>query len=177
MSNKTFIIVICLIAIGFLFGLVAGLRIQKAAEQPKKETSADHSSEAISFVSGSSASGEAIRADYDPYFTLPEHSAATAAQVEITRGGISPKELHVRQGDKVVLTVEDAASTYCQFLHHEEREGLISVIGMAPSSPPGSWSAFFAAPPPGTYTFFCDIPGHDQFGIHGTMIVEQDATL
>jgi len=104
-----------------------------------------------------------------PDFVAPEENAATAVRVEITQEAITPKEFRVKQGEKVTLAAHGGDA--CQFLRAKEK-WLISIITLMPSSEPNVFTTSFAAPPAGLYAFSCNVPGHSERNIKGTMIVE-----
>jgi uncharacterized cupredoxin-like copper-binding protein len=77
----------------------------------------------------------------------------------------APTELRVKAGEIVALRLENRDTTPHSFN--------IDEFGVHISMPPGESSlALFKASTPGTYTFYCDVPGHRAAGMVGTLIVE-----
>ncbi|HEX6386536.1 MAG TPA: cupredoxin domain-containing protein [Anaerolineae bacterium] len=85
----------------------------------------------------------------------------------ITTAGFSfdQPEIRVRAGETVALRLDNAHSVPHSFD--------IDELGVHVEMPAGQSSlALFKAPPPGTYTYYCQIPRHREHGMEGTLIVE-----
>jgi len=92
--------------------------------------------------------------------TLAILPTLTAAQIRF-----APTELRVKAGEIVALHLENRDTTPHSFN--------IDEFNVHISMPSGESSvALFKAGTPGTYTFYCDIPGHRAAGMVGTLIVE-----
>jgi len=92
--------------------------------------------------------------------TLALLPTLTAAHIRF-----APTELRVKAGEIVALHLENRDTTPHSF-NIDEFNVHISML-------PGESSlALFKAGTPGTYTFYCDIPGHRAAGMVGTLMVE-----
>ena len=92
--------------------------------------------------------------------TLAALPALTAANHQFGQA-----ELHARTGETVALRLENADTAGHSFD--------IDELGLHVSMPPGEPAlALFTAGAPGTYTFYCGVPGHREAGMVGTLIVE-----
>ncbi len=73
--------------------------------------------------------------------------------------------IHVKSGEPVTLQLANA-----DFVAHSfDIDALDLHVAMEPND---NTTARFIAPEPGTYTFTCNIPGHTEAGMVGTLIVE-----
>jgi plastocyanin len=70
-----------------------------------------------------------------------------------------------RVGETVMLRLDNAATS----IHYFDIDAFDVHVPM-PSGE--SAVALFKPTAPGTYTFYCSVPGHREFGMQGTMIVE-----
>ncbi|HMQ33993.1 MAG TPA: cupredoxin domain-containing protein [Chloroflexaceae bacterium] len=76
-----------------------------------------------------------------------------------------PGELRVRSGEMVAMRLDNP--------HGAPHSFDIDALGVHVAMPSGeSALALFQAPAPGTYEFYCAVPGHREAGMVGTMIVE-----
>jgi uncharacterized cupredoxin-like copper-binding protein len=92
--------------------------------------------------------------------TLAALPTLTAAQIRF-----APTELRVKAGEIVALRLENRDNTPHSFN--------IDAFNVHIEMPPGESSlALFKASTPGIYTFYCDVPGHREAGMVGTLIVE-----
>ncbi len=91
---------------------------------------------------------------------LAELPALTTAQHHF-----GPTELHARVGETVALRLENADASG----HSFDIDELGVHVPMAPGKPA---LALFKVTTPGTYTFYCSIPGHREAGMVGTLVVE-----
>jgi len=76
----------------------------------------------------------------------------------------APTEIRAQAGSLVALRLENHDSAGHTFN--------IDELNVHVTMPPGQPAlALFQAGPPGTYTFYCDVPGHREAGMVGTLIV------
>lgn len=78
-----------------------------------------------------------------------------------------PDTIRVKKGSRVVIRLENRGTQPHEF----EIEALDFEIG--PIRPGTSAEAAFVAEKPGTYTYVCNVDGHQQKGMRGTLIVEE----
>jgi uncharacterized cupredoxin-like copper-binding protein len=85
--------------------------------------------------------------------------------VDAAHTRFEPMELHAKVGETVALRLDN---------HDAERHYFdIDEFNVHVPMPPGrSALALFRPTTPGTYTFYCEVPGHRSAGMHGTLIVE-----
>jgi uncharacterized cupredoxin-like copper-binding protein len=82
-----------------------------------------------------------------------------------TRNSFTPGEIRVRAGETVVLRLDNTDTQGHRFDIDE-----LNVHVLMPVNQPGL--AVFTPTTPGSYRFYCDIPGHPEAGMVGTLIVE-----
>ena len=76
----------------------------------------------------------------------------------------APTEMRAQAGSLVALRLENHDSAGHTFN--------IDEFNVHIAMPPGQPAiALFRAGPPGTYTFYCDVPGHREAGMVGTLII------
>jgi caa(3)-type oxidase subunit IV len=76
-----------------------------------------------------------------------------------------PNTLTVKPGQTVNVTLKNGGTIQHTFVLQETNTKLIADAGQ-------STTGSFKAPGPGTYQFFCDIPGHKDAGMEGTLVVQ-----
>jgi len=94
-------------------------------------------------------------------------SAATLAALPALtadQGKFAPTELRAQTGALVALRLENRD----QAPHTFNIDELNVHIAMQPGEPS---LALFRAGPPGTYTFYCDVPGYREAGMVGALII------
>lgn len=96
-----------------------------------------------------------------------EEIPAEAIKLVMSDGVITPPSFEVRAGAPVTLfvSVSDNQAHVFKFSDPALSAVVLSV------SPYESRAITFNAPAKGTYTFYCDVPGHRGRGEEGTMIV------
>jgi uncharacterized cupredoxin-like copper-binding protein len=95
-------------------------------------------------------------------------AAASALKLAADPGGqlsFSSKQLSAKAG-KVTITLTNAA----QLEHNVTIAQGSTVLGATPTFTGGSRSLTLTLKP-GTYTFYCSVPGHRQAGMEGTLSV------
>lgn len=92
-------------------------------------------------------------------------TAAGAEEVTITGHDIyfDPSELTIKAGKVTFNLPNDGAA-----LHNFS----IDALGIKVDMPPGTTQTVEADIPAGTYEYYCDIPGHKEAGMVGTLVVE-----
>lgn len=93
--------------------------------------------------------------------------AADARKIRVTATNFAfaPKEISVRAGEDVaiVLTSKDA-------FHDFEVKGIGHVVGAKENK---TKSGGLMLEKPGTYKFWCSVPGHRANGMRGTIVVQE----
>lgn len=108
-------------------------------------------------VAGAAPAGASAGVSPEAMASLP---ALTAANHHF-----GTSELHAQVGETVALRLENDDSAGHSFD--------IDELGVHVSMPPGEPAlALFKASAPGTYTFYCGVPGHREAGMVGTLVVE-----
>lgn len=88
-------------------------------------------------------------------------------ELSLSADGFSPNEFTVNAGDAVTLTLTGSEDS-----SHVLAFAGARMSGVFINTRPGETrSVTFNAPEAGSYTFFCDFPGHRGRGEEGTMIV------
>jgi len=107
--------------------------------------------------------------------TLPE-TLKTKQTIQVTaapggRLAFSPNQLTAKTGlATIAVTIAGAGHTFDM----RDSTTLFAALSLDAAGTKKDGVAFFAAP--GTYGFFCAIPGHDAAGMHGTITVSGPAT-
>jgi len=102
-----------------------------------------------------------------------QKESVSGAVKEITVIGknffFAPSVITVKSGDKVKINFQNEAS----IPHNLTIEGLdIKTEFFSEGSGPAVIE--FTTPAPGTYTFYCSVPGHKEAGMKGQLIVEEN---
>lgn len=107
-----------------------------------------------------------------PQQTAPitkEQLPTSAVKLDISAAGFSPKEISVKAGAPVTLSVTSVDSLTHVFMFDDASLAAVA-IGVGPSE---TRAITFNAPTKaGEYTFRCDVPGHAARGEVGKMIVK-----
>jgi uncharacterized cupredoxin-like copper-binding protein len=97
--------------------------------------------------------------------TVSAQTLALLPTLSAAQTRFAPTELRVKPGEIVALRLENR-DTIPHSFNIDEFDVHISM-------PPGESSlALFKASTPGTYIYYCDVPGHRGAGMAGTLIVE-----
>jgi nitrite reductase (NO-forming) len=93
----------------------------------------------------------------------------TDVTVVTTEFKFNPASLQLPGGKKVTLTLQNMGSV--------EHDLTVDTLGIKVSVPAGKTSAAdFTLDKPGTYDFYCSIPGHKEAGMRGTLAVVAGGT-
>ena len=90
----------------------------------------------------------------------------------LVSNGVSNPTIKVRVGDSVKITFTNtgqAPHTWTLDANSPSPYD-VSTIGVPPGK---SETISFVADKPGTFTYYCKVPGHKELGMKGTIIVEQ----
>jgi glucose/arabinose dehydrogenase/plastocyanin len=109
--------------------------------------------------------GEADAADSTPDAS-PAASTASAAPITIEAVDIdwNPNEATIAANTDVTITVPNNGVAFHTFV--------IEDLGIKVEIEPGQTQEVVVNAPAGTYEFICDVPGHAEAGMVGTLIVE-----
>ncbi|BDG61179.1 cupredoxin domain-containing protein [Caldinitratiruptor microaerophilus] len=104
-------------------------------------------------------------ASADSVPAAPASPGAERAEVtaRIVEWKIEPATVRVQAGRRLVLTVRNDGTVPHNFAIPDLGVRLVDI------APGGSRTVELNADEPGTYEFFCDIPGHAQLGQRGTL--------
>jgi len=118
---------------------------------------------------------------------VPGQDAGVLAQVGIPN---NTNKTAVEQGTTLSIPADATGALAFQFGKATANAGSVTVqmpnpspvahnialrggaTGAGPIVTHGATSSFTVALKPGTYTFYCQVPGHDQAGMHGTLTVK-----
>lgn len=92
--------------------------------------------------------------------------AADARRIEVTAGSFEfdPEEIRVEAGEDIAIVL-----TSTDILH----DFIIDELGAHVAAEPGETAeGGFTADAPGTYTYYCSVPGHQSAGMEGTLVIE-----
>ena len=108
------------------------------------------------------AAADADQASQEAAGEAPD--AATAQNVTAFDIYFEPKEITIPANTDVTFTLPNDGAAAHNFS--------IDELGISVDLPPGSTEETVINAPPGTYEYYCDVPGHKEAGMVGTLIVE-----
>ena len=79
-----------------------------------------------------------------------------------------PATLTAKAGQPITITVDNGGQTLHDFSMNEGVAQPVKILAPAGQKPSGT----FTIDKPGTYTFFCSQPGHQEAGMKGTLTVQ-----
>ena len=92
-----------------------------------------------------------------------------AIKIGITAQGFSPSSFEANKGEEIVLAV----TSQDRWVHvFRFKDSSLSEVGIGVASGKTRAITFYAPSEPGEYPFFCDMPGHEERGEKGVMIVK-----
>jgi plastocyanin len=160
-------LVLALTVIGIVTGVGATLQnYRRAAEEMSVGRVPRGFSAMVCGIAGMCL-GAVLLAAFVPASASPSVSAQTLASLPALGANhthFEQTELRAKVGEIVALRLENYESQPHTFN--------IDELNVHVSMPPGTPSlALFRASTPGTYTFYCDVPGHRQAGMVGTLTI------
>jgi uncharacterized cupredoxin-like copper-binding protein len=90
-----------------------------------------------------------------------EASAQTVTSFDIY---FEPKEVTIPANTDVTFTLPNDGVSAHDFS--------IDELGIQVSLPPGETQSVVINAPPGSYEYYCNVPGHKEAGMVGTLVVE-----
>ena len=88
----------------------------------------------------------------------------TAVTVETSEFKFNPASVQLPSGKKVTISLQNIGVV--------EHDFTVDALGIKVSAPAGkSATGEFTLDKPGTYDFYCSLPGHKEAGMHGTLSV------
>lgn len=94
----------------------------------------------------------------------------SAVKITMAATGITPSTFTVKAGEAVTLSVADG-DTQSHIFKFEDPSLAAVAVGIGPGDPIRVLS-FNAPTKPGSYVYYCDVPGHRARGEQGTMVVQ-----
>ena len=94
----------------------------------------------------------------------------SAVKITMAATGITPSSFTVSAGEAVTLSIADG-DTQSHIFKFDDPSLSAVAVGIGPGDPIRVLS-FNAPTKPGSYAYFCDVPGHRARGEQGTMIVQ-----
>jgi uncharacterized cupredoxin-like copper-binding protein len=96
----------------------------------------------------------------------PPQTAATTQTVEIVAHDIyfEPKEVTIPANTDVTISLPNQGAAPHNFS--------IDALKISVDLPPGETKSVVVNAPPGTYEYYCDVPGHKEAGMVGTLTVK-----
>lgn len=147
------------------FVLVVLVACGGLSEEPAEQevTRVPEMSEAAAQVTKEAASGAT------PGASAGEEAAAAAVTVEVTSNDIffEPKDLTIPANTDVKFVLPNVGAAAHDFS--------IDALGVSIDIPPGQTKEIIVNAPAGTYEFYCNVPGHKQAGMVGTLTVTEEA--
>ncbi len=107
-----------------------------------------------------------------PYQSAPikeNQIPSTAKKLTISAEGFSPKEFRVEAKQNITLAITSGDDKTHVFKFEDKSLSDVAV-GLGPKET--RTIAFFTPEKPGSYAFYCDVPGHKARGETGVMIVK-----
>ncbi len=134
---------VCIAVLGAITGCGGG---SKSSSSTSSQASSSSSSQASSSGSAAAPGGATTIAGAEFKFTPSTDTISKGTKITFKNDGHVPHDLKLSQGAKVLAGTK-----------------LIQ---------PGQTASFTVNLPPGTYTMFCSVPGHEQAGMKGTITVK-----
>jgi uncharacterized cupredoxin-like copper-binding protein len=100
-------------------------------------------------------------------------SASTSVTLEMVDIAFNPTEFTVPANTDVTVTLMNSGAQGHNFsvTDHNQTAGLPN-LGISVNVDAGQTGTATVNAPPGDYYFYCDVPGHEQAGMHGIMHVQ-----
>lgn len=92
-----------------------------------------------------------------------------AVKITMAASGITPSSFTVKAGEAVTLSIAEG-DTQSHIFKFEDPSLAAVAVGIGPGDPIRVLS-FNAPAKPGSYVYYCDVPGHKGRGEQGTMVV------
>jgi uncharacterized cupredoxin-like copper-binding protein len=96
-------------------------------------------------------------------------TAVTVTMVDIA---FEPNEFTVAANTDVTITLTNAGAALHTFVVSDHNNEGKPNLGIKVEVQPGQTGTTTVNAPPGDYYFYCDVPGHEQAGMFGTMHVQ-----
>ncbi len=152
----------------YLVAIVAGVAATVAGEQAAADARSPRWLRGFLIGLAAFAAGASLVSATLPSNATAGVSSQTLAQlptVVVSRMRFQPDQLHARVGETVALRLDNRDP--------EEHYFDIDELNVHVAMPSGTSAlAVFRPTKPGTYTFYCQVPGHREAGMVGTLIVE-----
>ena len=147
------------------FGAAAAAASDDVVSSPDPSACPSLPAEAPASAAPSMAALAATMPPTDPCDVPPVTPAAVEMTVEAGDLWFRPSEIELSASGTTTLTLVDSG-----FITHNLTVDELDLLIVA--SPRASGSVEIIDPPPGTYEFYCSLPGHREAGMYGTLIVE-----
>jgi uncharacterized cupredoxin-like copper-binding protein len=98
--------------------------------------------------------------------------AQTAVTVEMVDIAFKPTEFTIPANTDVTITLKNSGATTHNFSITDHNNPNVKNLGISVDVDPGQTKTVTVNAPSGDYYYFCNIPGHEQAGMHGTMHVQ-----
>jgi plastocyanin len=165
---------VTVLAIILSSGILFGFTYFSSRGQEKSTTSVSLMSVAgIMVILAGFFGAEAIHEDEQEKAAKAKEAAAASKPDLIVHAfdiGWREKELKIGPGKVRIEMVNEGATAHTFVL-----EGAAAAPKLTTASAGAKDSGAFDLPQPGTFTYFCDIPGHRQGGMEGKLIVDPSA--
>jgi uncharacterized cupredoxin-like copper-binding protein/mono/diheme cytochrome c family protein len=132
-------------------GMVGTLVVREVSAEEQAAATANEDAAANESVATAEAAGE----------VPAEASAQTVTSFDIY---FEPKEVTIPADTDVTFTLPNDGVTVHNFS--------IDALGISVDQPPGETQTAAINAPPGTYEYYCNVPGHKEAGMVGTLVVE-----
>jgi len=131
------------------------------------DAAAQATNEAANAPATPEAGGATPTTGAEPAAAGGESPAATTVEVVSFDIYFEPAELTIPANTDVTVTLPNEGAAPHNFS--------IDELGISVDLAPGATGETVINAPPGTYEFYCNVPGHKEAGMVGTLIVSEDA--
>ena len=99
--------------------------------------------------------------------------ASSQVTIEMIDIGFNPSEVTIPANTDVTITLNNTGASQHNFSVNDRMNEGKQNLGISVDVPPGQTGTVTVNAPPGDYYFYCNVPGHEAAGMHGTMHVVQ----
>jgi uncharacterized cupredoxin-like copper-binding protein len=102
----------------------------------------------------------------------PPSGGATTVKVDLVDIAFNPNEITIPANTDVTINLMNTGAAAHNFSITDHNNPNVPNLGISVDVAPGQSGTATVNAPPGDYYFFCNVPGHEQAGMHGIMHVQ-----
>jgi uncharacterized cupredoxin-like copper-binding protein len=101
--------------------------------------------------------------------TTPATGGQTITMVDIA---FQPNTVTIPANTDVTITLTNTGVTMHNFSVNDHNNPNVKNLGISVNVQPGQTQTVTVNAPAGDYYFYCNVPGHEEAGMHGTLTVQ-----